>query len=295
MDCYHKIAGDEDLFANAPPLAEVVLEDISRKTQRVIYAEAFRPGATWWHSDGRRGRRGLPPDRMSDYRCAATRTPHPAALERLTTDQLMWDLQHARQEPVKMYSNMRPCVNCGEPVADGMIHACKYSLMTDPGLPDITAKPCPKCGVIGAHFCTGRKPSSFFDKAIDWHDGHGNKLSPKPQADEVFTSVFEPQNNDNWIRLNTAGRVKFSEALMLRFAGMKIDLAVSNSGRVRIGEADHGKILGKRGYLYARRLVPLVEFSGMSSVLLFLHEHEDGYLYGSLALKDGDNGPKVEG
>ncbi|EKK5568028.1 hypothetical protein PN823_004448 [Enterobacter hormaechei] len=288
MDVYHKIAGDEGLFADAPPLDEVVLEDISRKTQRIIFAEAFRPGATWWHSDGRRGRRGLPSEQMSDYRCAATRTPHPSAREKLTADQLMWDLQHARQEPVAMYSSTRPCVSCGEPVADGMIHACKYSTLTDPGLP-VSGKPCPHCGILGAHFCTGRKATLPFDQ-IDWHDGHGNRLSPKLQPDELFTSVFGPQHNDNWIRLNTAGRIKFSEALMLRYAGMKIDVAVSQSGRVRVGEADHGKVLGNSGYLYARRLVPLVEFCGMSSILLYLHEHDDGYLYGTLTLKDGSNG-----
>lgn len=260
MNAYHKTAGNVDLFENAPPMAEVVLEDISRKVKRVIYAEAFRPGAHWWHSDGRRGRRGLDPKRMSDYVCAATRTPRPTEINKLRADQLIWDLGHMEQKPMSMYSNTRPCMSCGEPVSDGMIHACKYPALIDP------------------HFGITIKPRVILG-----------------QQQEVFTSVFEPQNCDNWVRINTAGRVKFSEGLMLRFAGMKVDVAVSNTGRVRVAEADHGKVMNNRGYVYARRLVPMLDFSGLSSLLVFLHEKEDGYLYGQLPLKDGVDGAALEG
>ncbi|EDZ0839895.1 hypothetical protein GJ904_17630 [Salmonella enterica] len=251
MDFYHKTAGDTALFTNAPPMAEVVLKDISRRVERVIYAEAFKPGAIWWDAEGRKGRRGLSAERMSDYHCAATRSPRPGVVDQLRIEQTIWDLKRAPIKPPVMF-------------------------VPEQETPEIviTAKPL---------------------AAIDWHDGHGNRLSPKPKADEVFTSVFEPQNLDNWIRINTAGRVKFSCALRQRFTGMKIDVAASNTGRVRVGEADHGKVLSERGYLFARRIVPLLDFSGMGSVLIYMFENDDGYLYGKLPLKDGDNGDKVEG
>lgn len=282
MDAYHMTAGDTELFDRAPPMAEVVLEDISRKQKRIIFAEAFRAGAKWWQVDGRRGRRGLPADRLSDYRCAATRSPRPGELERLRAEQIVWDLQHMVEKDCQMYPSTRPCMGCGEPVSDGMIHACKGTLMTTPDFPPITAKGCPRCGIVGAHFCTGRQTATPFPD-INWHDGHGIQLSPKP-APDAFTSVFEPQNNDNWIRINLAGRIKFSEAMMLRFAGMKIDVAIDGKGRVRVGEAEHGKILSDRGYVYARRLVPLIDYKGLTSALVFLHENADGWLYGDLSM-----------
>ncbi|EJG5415729.1 hypothetical protein NAD41_002368 [Salmonella enterica] len=260
IEAYHRIGGKPELFNDAPPMAQVVLEDISKRTPRIIYAEAFRTGATWWHADGRRGRRGLKQEQMSDFICMATRSPRRAALQQLQTDQLRWDLAHYKGEPV-MYTNTRPCVNCGEPVADGMVHQCKqpfYFTPVEPA-PVIIAPP---------------------------------TVTPKRDA---FVSVFEPQNRDNWFRLNTAGRIKFSEALMMRFTGLKIDVAVDHStGRVRVGEAEHGKVLNDRGYCFARRLTPLVDYKGQPSVLVYLHENDDGYLYGDLNLVEYGDGTEVE-
>ncbi|EDY2029992.1 hypothetical protein GTB64_004434 [Salmonella enterica] len=286
MDSYCKMGGDAALFENAPPLAQVVLEDISKATRRIIYAEAYKTGANWWHADGRRGRRGLKASQISDFIVKATRSPRAQALDTLMTEQMRWDIQHYRGEPV-MYSNMRPCVNCGEPVADGMVHQCKANLMIDPGFP---VSVCPLCGVTGAHYCTGRKPSSFFENAINWNDLHRDDRPAKPANDpDAFVSVFEPQYTDNWFRLNTAGRIKFSEALMMRFTGLKIDVAVDHkTGRVRVGEADHGKVLNGRGYCFARRLTPLVEFNGQPSVLVRLFENDDGYLYGDMKMAEPD-------
>ncbi|EAM1616280.1 hypothetical protein EU642_21835 [Salmonella enterica] len=254
MSSYHKTAGDTSLFENAPPMAEVVLEDISKRTRCIIYAEAYRSGATWWHADGRRGRRGLKAEQISDFIVKATRSPRREAVKTLCLDQLRWDLEHTKGEPTKMYHSSRQCLACGEPVADGMIHSCKNKFVT---LPHVIPAPV----VLAAPEVTPRR--------------------------DVFVSVFEPQNADNWIRINTAGRIKFSEGLMLRFSGMKVDVAVdARSGRVRVGEAEHGKHLSARGYCFARRIVPLVDFSGGSSVLVHLFDGEDGYLYGDLALAE---------
>ncbi|EGD6457162.1 hypothetical protein IAJ44_004222 [Salmonella enterica] len=329
MDAYHKIAGNVGLFKNAPPLAEVVLENIGAATSQIIYAEAFRPGAAWWHADGRRGRNGLSADRISDFVCAATRTPKPGERDQLQRQQSIWELNHnvspcprcgvsglhacigmkpgewteeheaklkqaieiVRTSEVTQMFHTKPCVNCGTPVADGMIHQCTHDMLFRPS-------PCPRCGIHGAHFCTGNQtaPANPFRVLDDlaWTDGNGVCRKPK-QAADAFVSVFEPQNGDNWMRLNTAGRLKFSEALMLRFHGMKIDVAVTfENGRVRVGESEHGKVLNNRGYCFARRLTPLVDFKGRPSVLIFLHENEDGYLYGDLSLAEGADAPEVE-
>jgi hypothetical protein len=250
QDNYCKLGGDIALFAKAPPLAEVVLEDISRNNKRTVYAEAFRAGAVWWHADGRRGRRGLKPEQISDFIVKATRCPRPQTLKTLSEEQLRWDLAHCKGEP--MTYKMRQCLACGESVADGMIHQCKPSFVT---LPHVIPAPV----ILAAPVVTAKR--------------------------DPFVSVFEPQDADYWIRLNTAGRLKFSEALMLRYAGMKIDVAIDPAtSRVRVGESDHGKVLNARGYCFARRLTPLVDYQGQPSVIIFLHEGEDGYLYGDMKL-----------
>ncbi|EHF0215353.1 hypothetical protein IFY47_003410 [Salmonella enterica] len=251
MSDYYKQCGDQTHFNDAPPLAEVVLEDISRKVKRLIYAEAFRPGANWWHADGRPGRRGLPADRMSDYTCIATRTPRPASISRLSMDQLAWDGQFF----------------------DGYDQPMPVAIE----LPPLTAR-----------------QSEEFKQQLNEARKEGEPTVMK--SADAFVSVFEPQHADYWVRINTAGRVKFSEALMLRFIGMKLDIAVdSATGRVRIGEADHGKVMSGRGYVYARRLVPMLDFKGSPSVVVYLALQPDGYLYGALALAEVVDGADVEG
>lgn len=247
MDFYHKVAGNCSLFNDAPPLAEVVLEDISCKEFRIIYAEAFKPGAAWWHSDGRMSGSGLPAKRITDFHILATRTPRPECIPELALAQLEWDRE-----------NMEP----------------KAAVIQ---LPPITAK--------GAEVMRQQLEDSML------HVGAGLMCA----GPDAFVSVFEPQHSDAWIRINTAGRVKFSEGLMLRFAGMKIDIAVdAQSGRVRIGEAEHGKTLTKRGYVFARRIVPLIDFRCRPSALVYLFESFDGYLYGELAKAEVSYGD-VEG
>lgn len=327
MENYHKTAGDTALFDHAPPMAEVVLEDIGKRQKRIIYAEAFKAGAMWWHADGRRGRNGLNGERISDYVCAATRTPKPDKREQLKREQLAWDLKHyqyaemapcpvcgisglhaclgykpeemtpERESAFKeklanlvdevnkaetrgMYNATRSCINCGEPVASGMIHSCRVPL---PALSQ-PMTPCHKCGVIGAHFCTGQK-THFPD--LFWINGEGKPFSSRPPvADGEFTSVFEAQNSDYWVRINSNGRIKFSEGLMLRFQDMRVDVAMDPTGRLRVGESEHGRLYNARGYLYARRLAPLIDFDGQPSILVYLTDRNDGYLYGKLTLKD---------
>ncbi|EGC0267614.1 hypothetical protein H8U31_001365 [Salmonella enterica] len=284
-EAYHRTGGSIELFSDAPPMAQVVLEDISKSKTRIIYAEAFSPGATWWHADGRRGRRGLKQEQMSDFICKATRSPRRAAMETLCIDQLRWDIEHYNGEPT-LYNNSRPCVNCGQPVADGMIHAC-HGQITGP----VNKERCPRCGQTGAHFCSGPQIVTLPYHPPRWEPP---VITPKP-APDAFISVFEPQHKDNWMRLNTAGRIKFSEALMMRFVGLKIDVAVDHkTGRVRVGEADHGKKLNDRGYCFARRLTPLVNFKGQPSVLVYLYENDDGYLYGDMKLAECGDGADVE-
>ncbi|EOH1034852.1 hypothetical protein ACLMYS_003826 [Salmonella enterica] len=251
MDQYYKFGGDPALFDDAPPLAEVVLEDISRKVKRVVYAEALKSGACWWHSDGRPGRRGLPKERISDYVVLATRQPKPECVRELALAQLTWD---------------------GQFMSDGS--GPKSAVIE---LPPITAK--------GAVVLKEQLEEAMRNSCD----------TPRIRVADEFVSVFEPQHQDYWMRLNTAGRVKFSEALMLRFTGMKIDIGVDEkTNRVRVCEADHGKKLSDRGYVYARRLVPMVDFRGGPSVMIYLYEHHDGCLYGSLELTGNNDGADVE-
>ncbi|EIW6162772.1 hypothetical protein MF451_003769 [Salmonella enterica subsp. enterica serovar Saintpaul] len=254
MDQYCKTGGNAALFYEAPPLAEVVLEDISQANRRIVYAEALKAGACWWHADGRPGRRGLPKERISDYVVLATRQPKPECVRELALAQLTWDGQFMHDG-----SGLKP---------------------TAIELPPITAK--------GAEVMKQQLEEAM-------HYPHPQPCIRVRPADDPFVSVFEPQHQDYWVRLNTAGRVKFSEALMMRYTGMKLDIAIDQkTHRIRIGEADHGKKLSGRGYVYARRLVPMVDFRGAPSVMIYLYENDDGYLYGNLALAGNSNGVDME-
>ena len=237
MDSYHKVVGKTELFADAPPLAEVVLEVIGE--EKIIFAEAFKPGATWWHSEGRKARRGLVRENLSDYYCAASRELRAPMRNVLKQKQHEWDILHSGNEAMAITVN-----------------------------------------------------SVSREQMVEWKDRLSKEKSnmilpaPDPMLEEHFISVINPMTNDKWIRINTAGRIKFSESLMLRYEGMKVGVAMSMTGTLRIAEDDLGRIMNERGYISARRLASKVDFDDRCSVLVALEEREDGCLYGRVALKE---------
>lgn len=313
MDHYCKYAGKTALFENAPPLAEVVLEVIGE--DRYIFAEAFRSGATWWHWNGQRGRRGLVGGMMSDYACAATRQPRAQFLDTVKTLQADWDYRYGVSGSITLHTQapcptcgitgvhaclglpvkeltadeeaelkkrldklrrtatgpdamikLNPtCMCCGEPVADGMVHTCRQRL-------DIT------------------QPERIYIPPVE--------VTKKAEPEGEFLSVFADDRfaGRPWVRINKSGRIKLCQALMDRFEGMLVDVALDpNTGRIRFGEAETGKALSARGFLHSRVLTRLIDFGLDTNIVIFLDDCRDGWLYGKVPVKDNANaGTKLE-
>ncbi|EMD0638812.1 hypothetical protein VPZ60_004228 [Salmonella enterica] len=307
---YTRLAGQLQLFAKAPPSAEVVLEVIGEK--RYIFAESFKGGARWWYWNGVRARRGLPGKSLSDYYCAATRQPKLTSLEIISHQQKEWDktfgltefidLTQASTEAAPVISNastraMRPCMVCGTLVADGMIHSCNPRWdITAPAL-DI----CPNCGVAGEHVCT-RHPKFTVKEFVDEHiQTHSHAIEPaEPQTTAPaeatpmeFVSIFGHERHTvrNWIRINALGRIKLCARLQARFKGKRVDVMLDvRNQRLRIGESAQGKPVNARGFMHSRPAARLIDFGGEVNVFVYLDEREDGWLYGDVPLKD-TNGP----
>ena len=245
MDYYQKVVGKTELFDAAPPMAEVVLEVIGE--DKFIYAEAFKPGAAWWHPEGHKARRGLMRENLSDYYCAASRELRRSAIDELKQKQRSWELMHDKTSSISLQ-----------------------------------VRNLSREDVIAFKDRMSKEKTELF------------LPTPSPMLEECFISVLNPPSNDNWIRINTAGRIKFSEALMFRYDGIKVDVAMSPSGTIRVCEVDLGRLMNHRGYISARRLAGRIDFNGQASVVAYLEERQDGCLYGRLKLKDGEHGTEVD-
>lgn len=317
MDHYHKYAGKTALFEQAPPLAEVVLEVVGE--DRYIFAEAFKPGATWWHWNGQRGRRGLMGGMMSDYLCAATRQPRPQFLEAVKTLQAEWDYRYGVSGSITLHTQA-PCPVCG---ITG-IHACMgmptkelspeeetelkkrlTSLRRMETGPDAMIKPFQTCMVCGKptadgmiHTCTPTPRRMDITHPEILHIPPV-EVTKKRAPEGEFLSVFADDRFSGrpWVRINKSGRIKLCQNLMDRFEGMLVDVALDpRSGRIRFGEADTGKALSPRGYLHSRILTRLIDFGLETNVIIFLDDCCDGWLYGKVPVKDNANaGTTLEG
>lgn len=185
----------------------------------------------------------------------------------------------------------RTCMTCGELVADGMIHSCnpRWDFTQLPPL----VNSCPDCGIVGAHYCT-RNPKTSFREFLREHTDQTDK--PERMEGE-FVSIFAADRFGPrpWIRVNRSGRIKVCQRLMERFDGMLIDVMLNTStGRIRLGECEQGKPLNERGHLHCRPITKLIDFGGEPNVFIYLDEHDDGWMYGSVPLKDADGAAPLE-
>lgn len=297
---YCNVGGIASLFDKAPPLAEVVLEVIGE--DEVIYAESFKTGAKWWDSYGSKNRTGI--RHVSDYACLATRAIRPGMRGKAQVLQAEWEYaryaDRTKEEP--MIQTTRPCMSCGEAVADGAVHQCSHRWVGTGTKLNETLSPCPDCGMMGAYFCTKagiNKAHINFTPKINIDTTVTDELpvpaTAKKPPQGQFTSIFDPKREQFWISMNTKGRMKLCMALMKRLAGKCVDVCLDPSiGFLRIGEAPHGRPLSTRGFINSRWLTDQVDFGDQTLVTIALDDYSDGWLYGVVPLKDTD-GSTMEG